>query len=166
MIGRGWQRLTGRIDVLELYPRITSVCAQKARIALEAKRQQPKDHIMTLRGDQHEPGYLRLDRNGVVPTLIHGGLSSSITSTAPSRSRANAKEAAGAAPRTRIQQLIDEYLHNSCMIRRIPPGRKWRAKHGRPRLPSPRSSAVWSTKPSVIERGLIGWRRILIACIL
>src|SRR5262245_50509108 len=41
-------------DVLELYHSINSVCAQKARIALEEKGQKAIDHIMTLRGDQYE----------------------------------------------------------------------------------------------------------------
>ena len=59
--------------MLELYHNINSVCAQKVRIALKEKRLEPKDHIMTLRGDQYEPAYLRLNPNGVVPTLIHNG---------------------------------------------------------------------------------------------
>ena len=36
--------------MLELYHNINSVCAQKVRIALKEKQQEPKDHIMTLRG--------------------------------------------------------------------------------------------------------------------
>jgi len=59
--------------MLELYHSINSVCAQKVRIALEEKGQKAKDHIMTLRGDQTEPAYLKLNPNGVVPTLIHDG---------------------------------------------------------------------------------------------
>ena len=60
-------------DVVELYHNINSVCAQKVRIALKEKGQEAKDHILTLRGDQHEPAYLKLNPNGVVPTLIHDG---------------------------------------------------------------------------------------------
>ena len=60
-------------DLLELYHSINSVCAQKVRIALEEKGLTAKDHIMTLRGDQYEPAYLKLNPNGVVPTLIHDG---------------------------------------------------------------------------------------------
>ena len=45
-------------DVLELYHNINSVCAQKVRIALKEKRQEAKDHIMTLRGDQHETRHI------------------------------------------------------------------------------------------------------------
>ena len=59
--------------MLELYHSINSVCAQKVRIALTEKGQEAKDHIMTLRGDQFEPAYLKLNPNGVVPTLIHDG---------------------------------------------------------------------------------------------
>jgi glutathione S-transferase len=57
--------------VLELYHNINSVCAQKVRIALNEKGQDAKKHILTLRGDQNEPAYLKLNPNGVVPTLIH-----------------------------------------------------------------------------------------------
>jgi glutathione S-transferase len=60
--------------VLELYHSINSVCAQKVRIALAEKGQQAQDHIMTLRGDQYEPAYLKLNPNGVVPTLVHDGV--------------------------------------------------------------------------------------------
>jgi len=59
--------------VLELYQTINSVCSQKVRIALEEKGLEAKEHIMTLRGDQNEPAYLKLNPNGVVPTLIHDG---------------------------------------------------------------------------------------------
>ena len=59
--------------MLELYHSINSVCAQKVRIALHEKGLPATDHIMTLRGDQFEPAYLKLNPNGVVPTLIHDG---------------------------------------------------------------------------------------------
>ena len=59
--------------MVELYHNINSVCAQKVRIALKEKGQEAKDHILTLRGDQHDPAYLKLNPNGVVPTLIHDG---------------------------------------------------------------------------------------------
>ena len=51
-------------DMLELYHNINSVCAQKVRIALEEKGQKAEDHIMTLRGDQNEPAYLKLNPKG------------------------------------------------------------------------------------------------------
>jgi glutathione S-transferase len=59
--------------MLELYHNINSVCAQKVRIALAEKGLAYDEHLMTLRGDQNEPAYLKLNPNGVVPTLIHDG---------------------------------------------------------------------------------------------
>ena len=56
--------------MLELYHNINSVCAQKVRIALEEKGQQAEEHVLTLRGDQNEPAYLKLNPSGVVPTLV------------------------------------------------------------------------------------------------
>jgi glutathione S-transferase len=64
---------TGGDNVLELYHNINSVCAQKVRIALKEKGQDAREHLLTLRGDQNEPAYLKLNPNGVVPTLVHDG---------------------------------------------------------------------------------------------
>jgi glutathione S-transferase len=109
--------------MLELYHSINSVCAQKVRIALEEKRLQAKDRIMTLRGDQFEPAYLKLNPGGVVPTLIHDGepiIESSlilyyIDDAFPE------PPLMPKSPRLRhrvrmYNKLIDEYVHNSCMI--------------------------------------------------
>jgi glutathione S-transferase len=60
-------------DMLELYHNINSVCAQKVRIALKEKGQEAKEHLLTLQGDQNDPAYLKLNPNGVVPTLVHDG---------------------------------------------------------------------------------------------
>ena len=109
--------------MLELYHSINSVCAQKARIALEEKGQKAIDHIMTLRGDQYEPAYLKLNPSGVVPTLVHDGVP--ITESAlilyyiddafpepPLMPKAPL-----ARHRVRMyNKLIDEYMHNSCTI--------------------------------------------------
>jgi len=109
--------------VLELYHNINSVCAQKVRIALKEKRQEAKEHLLTLQGDQTEPGYLKLNPNGVVPTLVHDG--HVITESAlilyyiddafpdpPLMPKAPA-----ARHRARLyNKLIDEYVHNSCTI--------------------------------------------------
>ena len=109
--------------MLELYHSINSVCAQKVRIALEEKGLAAKDHIMTLRGDQYEPAYMKLNPNGVVPTLIHDG--EPITESSlilyyiddafpnpplmPKQPRRR--------HRVRVyNKLIDEYVHNSCTI--------------------------------------------------
>jgi glutathione S-transferase len=110
-------------NVLELYHSINSVCAQKVRIALKEKGREAKDHIMTLRGDQYEPAYLKLNPNAVVPTLIHDGepiIESSLIlyyiDDAFPEPALMPKQ-----PRRRYQvrmynKLIDEYVHNSCMI--------------------------------------------------
>jgi len=108
---------------LELYHSINSVCAQKVRIALNEKGQRAKDHIMTLRGDQHEPAYLKLNPSGVVPTLIHDGesiIESSlilyyIDEVFPEPSLMP-KEPSQRHRVRMYNKLIDEYLHNSCMI--------------------------------------------------
>ena len=109
--------------MLELYHSINSVCSQKVRIALEEKGLEAKDHLMTLRGDQFEAAYLKLNPNGVVPTLIHDGepiRESSLilyyiddafpeVPLMPKRPR----------QRHRVRmynKLIDEYVHNSCTI--------------------------------------------------
>lgn len=109
--------------MLELYHNINSVCAQKVRIALREKGQEAKDHILTLRGDQNEPSYLKLNPNGVVPTLVHDGhpiVESSLIlyylDEAFPAPPLMPKE-----PRQRFRvrmynKLIDEYLHNSCTI--------------------------------------------------
>ena len=59
--------------MLEHYHNINSVCAQKVRIALKEKALDVKEHLLTLRGDQHDPAYRKLNPNGVVPTLVHDG---------------------------------------------------------------------------------------------
>jgi hypothetical protein len=59
--------------MLDLYHNINAVCAQKVRIALAEKGLTVQEHLMTLRGDQTEVGYLKLNPLGVVPTLLHDG---------------------------------------------------------------------------------------------
>jgi glutathione S-transferase len=59
--------------MLELYHNTNSVCAQKVRIALREKGQAATEHLLTLQGDQNHPSYLKLNPNGVVPTLVHDG---------------------------------------------------------------------------------------------
>jgi glutathione S-transferase len=115
--------MSRRNHVLELYHNINSVCAQKVRIALHEKGQQAKEHLLTLRGDQNEPAYLKLNPNGVVPTLVHDGrpiVESSlilyyINDVFPE------PPLMPKAPLLRFRvrmynKLIDEYLHNACTI--------------------------------------------------
>jgi len=59
---------------LKLYHSNTSVCAMKARLTLEEKGLPWDSELLNLqRGDQHDPAYLRLNPNAVVPTLVHDG---------------------------------------------------------------------------------------------
>jgi len=53
--------------MLELYHAANSVCAQKVRIQLEEKGLPWTNRLMTLRGDQFDPAYLKLNPNAVVP---------------------------------------------------------------------------------------------------
>jgi len=60
--------------MLYLYHGTTSVCAIKARLALQEKGLKWDGEILDLhRGDQHRAEYLKLNPNGVVPTLVHDG---------------------------------------------------------------------------------------------
>jgi glutathione S-transferase len=60
---------------LTLYHNDMSVCAQKVRFALAEKGLAYEGKHMNLRaGDQNQPDYLKLNPNGVVPTLVHDGL--------------------------------------------------------------------------------------------
>ena len=109
--------------MLELYHNINSVCAQKVRIALSEKGQDVEEHMLTLRGDQNDPAYMKLNPNGVVPTLVHGGqpiVESSLIlyyiddvfpdpPLMPKEPRLR--------HRVRLyNKLIDEYMHNACTI--------------------------------------------------
>jgi glutathione S-transferase len=109
--------------MLELYHNINSVCAQKVRLALKEKGQEAKEHLLTLRGDQNDPEYLKLNPNGVVPTLVHDGrviVESSLIlyyldDVFPEP--ALMPKAPAARHRVRLyNKLIDEYVHNSCTI--------------------------------------------------
>jgi glutathione S-transferase len=109
--------------MLELYHSINSVCAQKVRIALAEKGLHAKEHFLTLRGDQFDPSYMRLNPNAVVPTLVHDGhaiVESSLILYYLDDAFPE-KPLMPPAPLTRFKvrmfnKFIDEYLHNSCMI--------------------------------------------------
>lgn len=109
--------------MIELYHNINSVCAQKVRIALKEKGQDAKEHLLTLQGDQNDPAYMKLNPNGVVPTLVHDGkviIESSLILYYIDDAFPNPplmpKEPA-ARHRVRLyNKLIDEYVHNSCTI--------------------------------------------------
>jgi glutathione S-transferase len=109
--------------MLELYHSVNSVCAQKVRVALAEKNLEFRSHLMTLRGDQFDPEYMKLNPNAVVPTLIHDGrvvIESSVIlyyldeafPTPPLMPRDLHQRA-----KVRIvNKLVDEYVHNSCTI--------------------------------------------------
>ena len=60
--------------MLTLYHGDTAVCAAKVRVTLAEKGIAWEGKRIDLkRGDQFDPEYLRLNPNGVVPTLIHDG---------------------------------------------------------------------------------------------
>ncbi len=60
--------------MLELYHNHISVCAQRVRLVLAEKDLDVTLHHMNLRqGDQFDPDYMKLNPNGVVPTLVHDG---------------------------------------------------------------------------------------------
>ena len=59
---------------VELFHNDMSTCSQKVRLALAEKGIEWTGVELDLRaGDQHQPGYLSLNANGVVPTIRHDG---------------------------------------------------------------------------------------------
>ena len=109
--------------MLELYHNINSVCAQKVRIALKEKRQEVTEHLLTLQGDQNDPAYMKLNPNGVVPTLVHDGnviIESSLILYYIDEAFPDPPlmpKTPVARHRVRLyNKLIDEYMHNACTI--------------------------------------------------
>lgn len=109
--------------MLELYHSVNSVCAQKVRVALAEKGLEYRSHLMTLRGDQFAPEYMKLNPNAVVPTLVHDGkplVESSVILYYLDEAFPQ-PPLMPEAPRPRavvrmFNKLIDEYVHNSCTI--------------------------------------------------
>ncbi|HEX9396944.1 MAG TPA: glutathione S-transferase family protein [Burkholderiales bacterium] len=109
--------------MLELYHSVNSVCAQKVRVVLAEKGLDYREHLMTLRGDQFSPEYMKLNPAAVVPTLIHDGrpvIESSVIlyyldEVFPQRALMPADPHLRARVR-QFNKLIDEYVHNSCTI--------------------------------------------------
>ena len=108
--------------MLELYHNINSVCAQKARMALIEKGVEAKEHLLTLRGDQFDPEYMKLNPAAVVPTLVHDGVpiveSSLILYYIDEAFPGPALMPKDPKLRHRVRmfnKLIDEYGHFACM---------------------------------------------------
>ncbi len=60
--------------MLELYHHLISTCSQKVRLVLAEKDLEFVSHEIDLvAGEQHDPDYVKLNPNHVVPTLIHDG---------------------------------------------------------------------------------------------
>ena len=109
--------------MLELYHNVNSVCAQKVRVALAEKGQAYREHLLTLRGDQFSPEYMKLNPMAVVPTLVHDGrpvVESSVILYYLDEAFPQPSLMPGDPHlRARVRQfnkLIDEYVHNSCTI--------------------------------------------------
>ena len=109
--------------MLELYHSVNSVCAQKVRVALAEKELEYREHLMTLRGDQFDEKYMKLNPNGVVPTLVHDGrpvIESSVILYYLDEAFPNPpllpKNLHQRAAVRQYNKLIDEYVHNSCTI--------------------------------------------------
>jgi len=108
--------------MLTLYHGRTSVCSIKARLALAEKGVSFDSRLLTLRGDQFEPAYMKLNPGAVVPTLVHDGSviieSTVIMHYVDEAFAGPALMPAEPLPRSKvrmIEKLIDEYVHVSCM---------------------------------------------------
>jgi glutathione S-transferase len=107
--------------MFKLYHGRTSVCSVKVRLALAEKGQSFESQLLTLRGDQFDPEYMKLNPNAVVPTLIHDGkviiestvIMHYVDDTFDDPSLMPADPLA----RARVHmtaKLMDEFVHNSC----------------------------------------------------
>jgi glutathione S-transferase len=148
--------------MLTLYHGRTSVCSVKVRLALVEKGVAFGSKLMTLRGDQFEPHYLKLNANAVVPTAVHDG-TVVIESTVIMHFVDEAFSGPALTPieplaRSRmrmIEKLMDEYVHVSCMtltfatanrqhLMKLSPQEMEAELAKAPTRSGPRSSARWS----------------------
>ena len=61
-------------DTLELYHAGLTSCSKKSRLCLREKDLPYRSHYLSLnKFEHHDPGYLKLNPNGLVPTLVHNG---------------------------------------------------------------------------------------------
>ena len=108
--------------MLTLYHGRTSVCSIKARLALAEKGVSFDSRLMTLRGDQFDPGYMKLNPNAVVPTIVHDGRavveSTVIMHYVDEAFPGPALMPADPLARSNVHmmtKLVDEYIHVACM---------------------------------------------------
>jgi glutathione S-transferase len=108
--------------MLNLYHGRTSVCSIKARLALAEKGVEFENILMMLRGDQFDPGYMKLNPNAVVPTLVHDGrvvIESTVIMHYVDEAFAGAalmpSDPLARAHARMTEKFIDEYVHVSCM---------------------------------------------------
>ncbi len=107
--------------MLTLYHGKTSVCSVKARLALAEKGVAWEGRLLTLRGDQFDHDYMKLNPNAVVPTLVHDGKvvieSTVIMHYVDEAFPGPALVPADPISRAKLRmttKLMDEYVHNSC----------------------------------------------------
>lgn len=108
--------------MLTLYHGRTSVCSIKARLALAEKGVSFDSQVMTLRGDQFDPGYMQLNPNAVVPTIVHDGrvviestvIMHYVDEAFPGPALMPTDPLARSKVRM-IAKLIDEHVHVACM---------------------------------------------------
>jgi glutathione S-transferase len=107
--------------MLTLYHGRTSVCSVKARLALVEKGVGFESRLLTLRGDQFDPAYMKLNPNAVVPTLVHDDkviIESTVIMHYVDECFPGASlMPADAFARTKVRmtaKLMDEYVHQAC----------------------------------------------------
>ena len=108
--------------MLTLYHGRTSVCSIKARLALAEKGVEWDGKLLTLRGDQFDPAYIKLNPNAVVPTLVHDGkviiestvIMHYVDEVFPGPSLLPS-DPVGRSKLRLTTKLMDEYVHVSCM---------------------------------------------------
>ncbi len=107
--------------MLTLYHGRTSVCSIKARLALAEKGVAFESRLLTLRGDQYDPAYMKLNPNAVVPTLVHDDKviieSTVIMHYVDECFPGAALMPADALARSNVRmttKLMDEYVHQAC----------------------------------------------------